>query len=68
MMMINSRNDFLLPVETNVKPLLELLGADEADKRLVLIDGGHVPVSASVFIREALDWYDRYLGPVDTRP
>jgi len=64
-LMINSRNDFNLPIETNVKPMLEFLGAPEADKRLAVIDGGHVPESQNEFIREALGWFDRYLGPVE---
>ncbi len=32
-------------------------------KHLVIIDGGHVPESPNKFIREALDWFDRFLGP-----
>jgi dienelactone hydrolase len=64
-LMIASRNDFNLPIETNVKPMLEFMGAPEADKHLVVIDGGHVPESQNEFIREALGWFDRYLGPVE---
>ncbi len=64
-LMINSRNDFNLPIETNVKPALGFLGAPDEDKHLAVIDGGHVPVSPNEFIREALDWFDRYLGPVE---
>ena len=64
-LLINSRNDFGVSIETNVKPLLDFMGAPDDDKRLVLIDGGHVPESPNEFIREALDWFDRYLGPVN---
>ena len=34
-------------------------------KRLVLLDGGHVPASPNEVIREVLDWLDLYLGPVE---
>jgi len=64
-LMINSRNDFNLPIETSVKPMLELMGTPDADKKLAVIDGGHVPESPNEFIREALAWFDRYLGEVD---
>jgi len=64
-MMINGRDDFQAPVETNIQPMFDLLGTPDADKRLVLLDGGHVPASANEVIREVLDWLDRYLGPVD---
>ena len=47
-----------------MKPLLHLLGAPEPDKKLVLIDSGHTPQPALLWIKEALDWLDRYLGPV----
>ena len=63
--MINARNDFNLPIETNIKPMLEFFGAPDEDKHLVVIDGGHVPESQNEFIREALGWFDRYLGPVE---
>jgi len=40
-------------------------GAAEEHKRLVVLDGGHVPESANEFIREVLGWLDEYLGPVE---
>jgi len=63
-LMINGRNDFGLPIETNVKPMLEFFGAPNEDKKLAVIDGGHLPESPNEFIREALVWFDRYLGKV----
>jgi len=47
-----------------IKPMFALHGAPDEHKRLVLLDGGHVPASANEFIREILDWLDRYLGPL----
>ena len=58
------RDDFLLPLETAQKPFLELLGAPPEDKRLAVLDGGHLPPDRQAIIRETLDWLDRYLGPV----
>ena len=65
-LMINGRKDFRAPVETNIQPLFDMLGTPAEHKRLVLLDGGHVPASTNEVIREVLDWLDLYLGPVDT--
>jgi hypothetical protein len=46
------------------QPMFEMLGTPDASKRLVLLDGGHVPNSVNDLIRAVLDWLDRYLGPV----
>jgi dienelactone hydrolase len=64
-LMVNGRDDFGSPVETELKPMLELQGAPAEHKRLVLLAGGHVPDSPIEFVREALDWLDLYLGPVE---
>jgi hypothetical protein len=61
-----ARFDFLLPIETSQRPLLRLLGAPEKDKRLIIWDRGHGDVEPmfQAIIKETLDWFDRYLGPV----
>jgi formylglycine-generating enzyme required for sulfatase activity len=64
-LMINGRNDFGAPVETNIQPMFDMLGTPAEDKLLVLLDGGHVPGSVTEIIRESLAWLDKYLGPVD---
>jgi dipeptidyl aminopeptidase/acylaminoacyl peptidase len=61
-LMINGRYDSQYPVETSIEPIFRLFGAPEADKKLVLYDTGHVPPTL-MWIKEALDWLDRYLGP-----
>jgi pimeloyl-ACP methyl ester carboxylesterase len=66
-LMINGRKDFNSPVETEIRPLFDMLGTPAEHKRLVLLDGGHVPASPNEVIREVLDWLDLYLGPVDPR-
>jgi len=63
-LMINGRDDFIFPVDTLQKLLFDWLGAPEADKRHVLLDGGHLPPDRRAIIREVLGWLDRYLGPV----
>jgi hypothetical protein len=38
----------------------------QADKRYVLFNIGHVPLQLHE-MKETLDWFDRYLGPVTMR-
>jgi hypothetical protein len=62
--LLGGQFDFNYPVETAQKPLINLLGTPAEHKRHVIFEGaGHVPPRIDV-IREALDWLDRYLGPV----
>jgi dienelactone hydrolase len=63
-LMINGRSDFGNPVEAVQIPMLRLLGAREQDKKLVHREGGHFPTDAHLLFKEALAWFDRYLGPV----
>ena len=63
-LLVNGRDDFLFPLDTTQRPLLALLGTNASDKRLVLLDGGHVLPRSKDLIREALDWFDSHLGPV----
>jgi len=63
-LMLCGRSDFFFPVETSQRPMLRLLGAPDKDKKLVLLDGAHFPSSIQPVIKETLDWFDRYLGPV----
>ncbi len=63
-LMINARDDFVFPVQESQAPMFRLLGAPEKDKRHVVLEGGHVPLQLHDAIKEALDWLDRYLGPV----
>ena len=65
-LMINGKADFGAPVETNIQPMFDMLGTPAEHKRLVLLDGGHVPTEPNEVIRHTLDWFDRYLGPVES--
>jgi dienelactone hydrolase len=62
-LMVAGRQDFARPVETLQRPVFDLLGPPPDQKRLALIDGGHIPRLQDI-IREILDWLDRHLGPV----
>jgi formylglycine-generating enzyme required for sulfatase activity/predicted Ser/Thr protein kinase len=63
-LLIGGRYDFIGPVETSQLPLLRRLGAPDEHKRLALFDSGHVVYPGPEMMKEVLDWFDRYLGPV----
>ena len=62
-LMLNGRYDFVHPVETDQLPLFRLLGSLTSQKRHVLFNNGHMG-RREQYIKETLDWFDRYLGPV----
>jgi dienelactone hydrolase len=62
-LMVSGRQDFARPIETQQRPLFNLLGPPPDQKRFALFEGGHIPRLQDI-IREMLDWLDRYLGPV----
>jgi formylglycine-generating enzyme required for sulfatase activity/dienelactone hydrolase len=67
LLMLNGRDDFIHPYETSQRPLFEALGTKQ--KELKRYNGGHDSVAMRPdLIREILDWFDKYLGPVDQRP
>jgi eukaryotic-like serine/threonine-protein kinase len=63
-LMINGRDDFMMPYELSQRPLFELLGGPAEEKRHARLAGGHIPTNRLEIIREVLDWLDRWLGPV----
>ncbi len=65
-LMINGKNDFIMPFETSQKPLFRLLGAPEDEKRHARLEGGHIPPDRLAIIEEVLAWLDRHLGPVES--
>ncbi|HEX2758769.1 MAG TPA: hypothetical protein VHP60_09765, partial [Thermoanaerobaculia bacterium] len=62
-LMLNGRYDHFFPVESSQLPLFRLLGTPAKDKKHVIYESGHAPPRKD-FIRESLDWLDKYLGPV----
>jgi predicted esterase len=63
-LMINGRDDFVMPYEMAQQPLFSMLGAPVDRKRHVRLAGGHIPTNRREIIREVLDWLDRQFGPV----
>jgi dienelactone hydrolase len=67
-LMLNGRQDFIFPYETNQKILFNALGTMAADKKLISYDGGHRNmVTRPDLLGEILKWFDHYLGPVQER-
>jgi dienelactone hydrolase len=64
-LMVNGRDDFTFPHETNQNVLLNALGTPAADKKLITYEGGHRnPVTRPDLLGEIIAWFDHYLGPV----
>ena len=62
-LIVNGKDDFSAPAEARQR-LFELLGTPAEHKKLVVLEGGHVPNDFNGLVREALDWLDKYLGPI----
>ena len=63
-LLVNGSNDFQAPLESAQRPLYNLLPMPPDRKRHAQYEGGHLPNQLNDLIREVLDWYDRFLGPV----
>jgi formylglycine-generating enzyme required for sulfatase activity/dienelactone hydrolase/predicted Ser/Thr protein kinase len=61
-LMIKGKDDYA--VGEHAQQLLDLFGTPPGQKRLALVEGGHIPARREDVMREVLDWLDRYLGPV----
>ncbi len=61
-LMLNGQYDSSLPVEQAQKPMFDLLGTADNDKKHILIQGGHLPKER--INQETLNWLEKYLGPV----
>jgi len=62
-LMLNGKLDRFFPVETSQIPMFEGFGTPPENKRRVSYEAGHL-VPRSELIKETLNWFDRYLGPV----
>ena len=62
-LMLNGRYDMTFRYETQVKPMFDLLGTQEEDKRLILYDTDHF-IPRTDATKQILAWLDRYLGPL----
>ncbi|MBN1509463.1 MAG: protein kinase [Sedimentisphaerales bacterium] len=66
-LMINGKEDSVFPYETAQKPLFDLLGTPESQKKRVLFPSGHgIPWEyRKPYYGEIVKWLDQYLGPTD---
>jgi hypothetical protein len=62
--MLNGRYDLGFSYEGSQEPMFRLRGTDPARKRHRLTDHGHVATPTAERMKETLDWFDQYLGPV----
>ena len=61
-LMLSGRYDFFFPTQASQEPMFSLLGAPASDKKRIVYDTGH-RIPRNEMIKEAFDWFDRYLGP-----
>lgn len=64
-LMLNSRQDAIEPLESAQLPMFRMLGTPVHQKRHVVWDGGHGVAPANAYRKEILDWLDRFLGPAN---
>ena len=64
-LMLNGIHDAIQPLDAAQRPLSELLGTPEGQKRWVNETGHFMTGFENESIRDVLDWLDKYLGPVN---
>jgi len=62
-LMLNGRYDSIFSLNKSIKPMFDMLGTPESDKKLVLFESDHVP-PRNEMIKEILGWLDVQFGPV----
>ena len=62
-LMMNGKYDAGFIPDLSQRPLYELLGTPDSDKKYLLYETDHIPPRIE-YIRETLAWLDKYLGPV----
>jgi cephalosporin-C deacetylase-like acetyl esterase len=62
-LMLNGKYDMFFPVETSQMPMFNMLGTPKKDKKILVYEAGHL-VPRTDFVRETLQWLDKYLGEV----
>ena len=63
-LMLNGRYDYYFTIVDDQDTMFKLLGAPPDQKRHVVYDAGHDLPDPPV-VKETLNWFDRYLGPVN---
>ncbi len=62
-LLLSGHYDFFFPVDSTQIPFFNLLGAKKEQKKRVQYETGH-NIPRNELIKEVLNWYDSYLGPV----
>jgi len=62
--MLSDRYDSMFAAETSQVLFFRLLGTGDQDKERVVYHSGHGEMPYKEWVRESLDWLDKYLGPV----
>jgi eukaryotic-like serine/threonine-protein kinase len=63
-LMLNGHYDFFFPVDSTQEPFYRLLGSKKEQKKHLLYESGH-NIPRNELIKETLNWFDQYLGPVN---
>ena len=63
-LIVNGVFDAAFIPDSNVKPMFDLLGTPEHDKKLFFSESDHIPLRNDM-IREITGWLDQYFGPVN---
>jgi dienelactone hydrolase len=62
-LMMNGKYDTIIGYENSARPMFQLLGTPEEHKKIEAFPTDHIPPKPE-YVREILDWLDRYFGPV----
>ncbi|HET7746006.1 MAG TPA: prolyl oligopeptidase family serine peptidase, partial [Vicinamibacteria bacterium] len=62
-LMVHGRYDLAIPLESEARPMFDLLATPAAHKRLLVVESDHFLPRAEL-VREVLRWLDTHLGPV----
>lgn len=62
MLMINGKNDWLLPFDASIRPMFDLIGTPPAAKRLAAVYEGHHGIPEDRLEREIIRFLDQYFG------
>jgi hypothetical protein len=65
--MFNGDYDVTCPYDASQKPTFELLGTPAEHKVHKTYPTGHGVIRSAEFKRDALEWLDKCLGPVDRK-
>ncbi len=63
-LMLNGRYDFFFPDESTQEPFFRMLGSKKDQKKHLLFETSH-NIPRNELIKETLNWFDQYLGPVN---